>query len=129
MTRNAVSDLNRIKSDWEGASLTEETDLRGRAFPVDVRETAEAFVLDADLPGVSREDLKIHVVDGRLRISAVRRLPLAYHYTRTFLLPEATSGSPVMARLLDGVLTVKVHKLEGMKLRRIPVNADPSFEI
>lgn len=131
ITQDAVSDLDRIKTGSAQASLPGRVDTRGctRTFPVDVRETAEAFVLDADLPGVSREDLKIQVVEGQLRISGVRRMPGAYHYIRTFQLPRATLGSPVMARLRDGVLTVKVPKPDGMKSRRIPVNDDPCLVI
>jgi HSP20 family protein len=125
LTQDARNDLDRIKDGGSrGAGET-----RTLSFPVDIRETPEAFLLNADLPGVAVEDLKVQVVEGRLKISGIRRSPRALHYTRTFLLPEAVLGAQVLARLRDGVLTVKLAKPDRMRSRRIPVTADPNFTI
>lgn len=129
LTQNALNDLDRIKNGREETAAPGEANLQAHTFPVDVHETPEAFVLNADLPGVSREDLMVQVVEGRLRISGVRRFPETLHYMRMFELPEAVSGVPVVARLKDGVLTIKLPKLDRMRARRIPVTADPNFTI
>lgn len=127
LTQSALNDLDRIKNGRRETSAPGEADLQARTFPVDLNETPEAFVLNADLPGVSREDLKVQVVDGRLRIFGVRRSPETLHYQRTFQLPETISGVPAVARLKDGVLTIKLPKPDRMRARRIPVT--PNFTI
>jgi len=40
--------------------------------PVDLHETPAAYVATAELPGLKREDLEIHLVDGSLTLSGVR---------------------------------------------------------
>lgn len=115
-TPTALADIARIKN---GLSK----------FAVDVYETREAFVLDADLPGVAKEDLTVQVVDGRLRISGIRRNPERVSLLRVFDLPEGVSNEALQARLKDGVLTLKLPKPDRMKSRHIPVTADSNLTI
>ncbi len=44
----------------------------GWSPPVDLHETDEQYVLTAELPGLDRDDLQIHLHDGRLTLSGVR---------------------------------------------------------
>jgi HSP20 family protein len=115
-TPTALADIARIKN---GSSK----------FAVDVYESREAFVMDADLPGVAKEDLTVQVVDGRLRISGIRRNPERVSFLRVFDLPEGVSNEPLQARLKDGVLTLKLPKPDRMRSRRIPVTADSNLTI
>lgn len=115
-TPSALADLARIKN-------------IPRKFSVDVYETQEAFVMAADLPGVAKEDLTVQVVDGRLRISGLRRSPEQVNFLRVFDLPEGVSNQELRARLKDGVLTLKLPKPDRMKSRRIPVSADSNLTI
>src|SRR5258706_12421502 len=41
--------------------------------PIDVHETADEFVITAELPGLRRDDIQIQAIDGRLQLSGVRR--------------------------------------------------------
>ncbi len=129
LTQDALNDLDRIKDGKQNGSVRGGAELQTLTFPVDVCETPEAFILNADLPGVCREDLKVQVLEGRLKISGIRRSPGALHFTRSFLLPEAVLGAQVLARLKDGVLTIKLPKPDRMRSRRIPVTANPNFII
>ena len=100
--------------------------------PVDLHETATEYVVTAELPGVRREDLQIHVHDGRITLSGVRRergLPCEqYHrierghgsFSRTFQLPVPVDSDRVTADLADGVLIVTCPKADG-GTRRIPI--------
>ena len=101
--------------------------------PVDLYETADAYVLTAEIPGVNREDVDIQTGDGRLTLSGVRQeRPVAceqFHrlerghgsFQRTFQLPQQIDHSAVTADLKDGVLTVKCPKLPAPSTRRIPI--------
>jgi HSP20 family protein len=102
--------------------------------PIDLYETADGYVLTAEVPGLRREDVRIQFQDGRLTISGVRR-ELAqpceqYHrverghgeFNRTFQLPDAVDASRIAADLHDGVLTVDVPKVPDSPARRIRVS-------
>src|SRR5258706_9994802 len=41
--------------------------------PIDVHETADEYVITAELPGLRRDDIHIHVSDGRLQLTGARR--------------------------------------------------------
>ena len=102
--------------------------------PIDVHETADEYVITAELPGVGRDDIEIKVRDGRLQISGHRRerdvACEQYHrierghgsFTRTFELPHPVDDERVTADLHDGVLTVVCPKAAEGNARRIQVS-------
>jgi HSP20 family protein len=100
----------------------------------DVSETEEAYVLHMDLPGLSKDALKIELHDGVLAISGERtsehieegtklhRVERTYgHFYRTFRLPQSGDPAKVKASLKEGVLTVDVPKREESKPRKIEI--------
>ena len=101
--------------------------------PIDVHETAEEYVITAELPGLGRADVEIHVHDGRVQISGQRRerdVPCEqYHrverghgaFSRTFELPLPVAADLVTADLHDGVLTVVCPKTKDAGTHRIVV--------
>jgi HSP20 family protein len=118
------SDLER----WSG--------LQAGAFvpAVDVRETSDAFLFRADLPGVKEEDIDISVTGNRLVLSGRREeetreendrshsYEISYgSFTRSFTLPEGTDADNVRAEMKDGVLHVTVPKRPEVQPRRIPL--------
>lgn len=101
--------------------------------PVDLLETADAYVIVAELPGVVRSDLTISLHDdGRLTVAGVRRERAAeeYHrverghgsFSRTFHLPVPVDGDSIKADLRDGVLTVTCPKAPEGGGRRIHIS-------
>jgi HSP20 family protein len=102
--------------------------------PIDVYETAEEYVITAELPGLGRNDVQIQVLDGRVQISGQRRerdVPCEqYHrverghgtFSRTFELPHPVDSEQVAADLRDGVLTVVCPKATEGNTRRIRVS-------
>lgn len=102
--------------------------------PIDVYETADDYVITAELPGLGRDDVQIQVLDGRVQISGERRerdVPCEqYHrverghgrFTRTFELPHPVDSERVTADLHDGVLTVVCPKTTEGNTRRIRVS-------
>jgi len=102
--------------------------------PVDLHETAEAYVVTAELPGLQRDDLDIQINDDNLTISGVRRereeACEQYHrverghgsFSRTFHLPLPIDAEAITADLHDGVLTVTCPKSADALARRIHVS-------
>ena len=102
--------------------------------PVDLHETPDQYVITAELPGLARNDVQIHVHDGRLTLSGTRRERAApceqYHrverghgtFSRTFQLPVPIDADRIVADLRDGVLTVTCPKSSEADSRRIHVS-------
>ena len=108
------------------------TDAPGWTPPVDFYETAGEFVLTAELPGLSRNQIEIHAENNRIVIRGERVAHVSceqYHrverghgrFSRAFALPEPIDVEGVAADLQDGVLTVTVPKAAGHGVRRITV--------
>ncbi len=102
--------------------------------PVDVYEATDRYIVSAELPGLSREAIELHVHDGQLTIRGQRpasQVPCErYHrverghgtFSRRFTLPSPIDGNRVSADLKDGVLTVVIPKAAGAVPRRIDVS-------
>jgi HSP20 family protein len=101
--------------------------------PVDLYETADAYVVTAELPGVDRDDVEIQTGEGRLTLSGVRsERPVTceqFHrierghgsFQRSFQLPLPIDSAAVTADLKDGVLTIRCPKLANTAGRRITI--------
>lgn len=107
----------------------------GRAGPPDVEcdETADAWLVEARLPGFAPSDVTIELVERELSIMArrereempqpggrmARRGDFSYHVT----LPGEVDASGVEARMDNGVLSVRLPKSPAAKPHRIEVAA------
>lgn len=105
--------------------------------PVDIFETESAIVVEADLPGVHRENVNIQFDRNSLTISGTRAatLPakekaqlrvfsaerLSGTFSRSIRLPEHVDAEKIEASFSDGVLTVTVPKAAGARVRTIPI--------
>ena len=109
------------------------SDAPGWTPPVDLYETAAEFVLIAELPGLSRDEIEIHAEDGRIIVRGERasKVPCEqYHrverghgrFSRAFALPEPISVEAITADLKDGVLTVIIPKAAAHGSRRVDVS-------
>lgn len=102
--------------------------------PVDLYETADRFVLTAELPGISRDDIDIRIHDGVLILQGQRReapVPCEqYHrverghgaFTRRFTLGEPVDAERITADFADGILTIVAPKAPNARPRRIEVS-------
>jgi HSP20 family protein len=101
--------------------------------PVDVHEAEDRYVITAELPGLTREDVQIQVQDNRVALAGVRREHVGiceqFHrierghgsFSRTFELPVRIAADEITADLQDGVLTVVLPKFPEDAPRRIRV--------
>ena len=101
---------------------------------MDLVETDDHFVLRADLPGLSEDDVKIEVEDDVLTISGERRsehesqgegfyrVERAFGaFSRALTLPQGVDPAAVSASFDRGVLEVRIPKPEERKPRRITI--------
>lgn len=106
---------------------------QGWAPAVDLCETADAFVFTAELPGLTREQVRIDVHENRLTLQGRREARVncdKYHqvergngeFMRTFVLPQPVNAEAVKADLVDGILTISVPKIPSDAPRRVEVS-------
>jgi HSP20 family protein len=101
---------------------------------VDVIETNEEYQIKAELPEVKKEDVKVSVDNGVLRIEGERkqekeekgkkfhRVERSYgSFLRTFTLPDNTDEAKVRAEFKDGILNVRLPKGAQAKAKAIEV--------
>ena len=103
--------------------------------PVDVIEDAEGITVYADLPGVPKERLDVHidgemlVLEGEMGLEMPQEMEATHvevslpRYRRVFTLSRELDPERMSAELKQGVLKVRIHKAEHAKPRRIEVSA------
>jgi len=100
---------------------------------VDIYENNDEVLLLADVPGVRKEGLKIHLDKEQLTIEGhpedeLPGVPLgrefqAMDYRRSFIVPSGIDAGKISADLRDGVLSLHLPKSERLKPRQIEVKA------
>lgn len=101
---------------------------------VDLAESENAYHIHVDLPGMTRDDLKINYQDGQLTISGQRREELSEekgeyvrvertfgNFYRSFKLPKTVNADDITATYENGVLEIEVPKAEETKPRQIEI--------
>jgi len=101
--------------------------------PVDVIEESTGITLRADLPGVPKDKLKLHVegdtltIEGELSLTMPEGMAASYvevnvpRFRRSFTLSKDLDTSKVTAETKPGVLTLRIPKAEHARPRRIEV--------
>jgi HSP20 family protein len=103
--------------------------------PVDIEETDDAWVIEAEIPGVKRDDVNVDLRDNELVISGEikererkgllrRRTRRVGQFEFRVTLPGDTDRDRVDADLRDGVLSVRIPKPERAEPRRIEITTD-----
>jgi HSP20 family protein len=113
----------------------EETTAPARAYlpTADIYETQDSLTVVLDMPGVEKNNVEVRVedgvlkIDGRLDFSKYQGLQPLYteynvgHYSRSFRLSSKIDQSKIGAELKDGVLTLRLPKVEEAKPRTIQI--------
>ena len=102
---------------------------------VDIFEDTTGITVQVDLPGVSKENLAIHIegdaltIEGKIDIAMPEGMLAIYadvqstRYQRSFSLSRELDGEKAEASLKDGVLNLRIPKREEHKPRKIEVRA------
>jgi len=102
-------------------------------MPVDIFEDNDGITLQADMPGVSKDRLNVHVdgdsllVEGQVQFNLPEHAKALYAdirsstYRRSFVLSRELQTDKIEANLKDGVLTVRIPKRAEVRPRKIEV--------
>jgi HSP20 family protein len=130
------SEINRLFTTLFEAPTQAQGGLARRWVPaMDLVEQDHDFVLRADLPGLSQQDVKIELQDNVLTVSGERkseqeerregyyRLERASGaFSRSLTLPDGVDPQSVKASFDRGVLEIRIPKPEARKPRTIQIN-------
>jgi len=129
-----TSDFDRFFNVAFGAAPS----LSGWSPPVDVRENDEGFVVTAELPGLTSDQVEVNVENGVLAISGEKNeqreeggkgdnahlVERRYgKFQRNFSLPRSVDSAKVDANFENGILTVALPKAAAAKARKITIKS------
>jgi HSP20 family protein len=133
---NVQREINRMFNSFFHGGLSDDTSLMSAAWSpaVDLAEREDDYALNVELPGVSKDDVKITLQDNVLTIrgekkqeeeskkSNLYRVERSYgSFQRSFTLPTTVEGNKIEASFKDGILTVVLPKAEEVKRKEIEV--------
>ncbi len=120
--------MQNIKKEWE--LLTE----KGAELSIDLYETDDDIVLQSTIAGIKAKDLDISIEDNMLIIKGIRKKPESdsfkkYLYQECYwgpflkkiILPEKIDPAKIKAIVEEGILTVRVAKIEKKNKRKIEI--------
>jgi HSP20 family protein len=128
-------EMDRWFDNFFRSDLPETSLIRGNWEPaVDISETNDDFVITAELPGLTKDDVKISYQDGILNIHGEKkhekeekkknyyRVERSYGaFERSFRLPSRIVVDKIDAKFKDGVLTLMLPKAEEARPKEIPI--------
>lgn len=101
--------------------------------PASVREDEDGYVLELEMPGVSKDGLEISIENNELSIvgrrsnpaiegTLVHRESRPHHYRRSFEIDPSIDSGKISARINQGIVTLTLPKAEEVKPRKITVS-------
>lgn len=143
--RSLQDEVNRLFSSSFQGNLGDESIARGMWNPnVDIFENQDQIVLEAELPGMKRDDFELTVENNVVTLRGERQFEKKtenndnYHrversygsFTRSFTLPQTVATEEATADYENGVLKVVFPKREAVKARKIEVKGagQPAIE-
>jgi len=126
--------LDRMVDDVMNGSYA--TNAKSFVPQVDIRSNEDRVLFSFDVPGVKKEDIEITLERGVLTVKGARQfeagnakeqivLGRSYGtFTRSFSLPDHLDDEKLDAKLVDGVLTLAIPRLQKAKPRKIEINGN-----
>ena len=108
---------------------------RGMAMPkIDIKDKKDAVEVRAELPGMKEEEVEVEISDGVMTISGERKEEKekeeeGYFYkeshsgsfSRSFTLPAEVKENEAEAEMKNGILTIKLPKIEPKKATKVKI--------
>ena len=131
--------INRMFEDFfpRSRELDEEIGVCAWQPAVDIYETDEGLVIQAELPGVKKEDVSVELKDNILTLKGERKVDNEIDeqryfrkercfgtFHRSFTLRESVQADKIKARFKEGILEVEIPKAEAERPRQITVDID-----
>ena len=129
--RDLENQFGRLFGEW-----SRDFDVFDRAWSptVDLKETDDAYTLEADLPGMKKDEIDVSVMDNVVTLKGERKHEAetkekGYHrverrygsFERSFEIPGGFQGDKISANYENGVLKVTLPKREETKPKQIEV--------
>jgi HSP20 family protein len=133
--RSLQDEMTRLFTGANPSSMGREDMLNGEWIPkVDIFENSDSLVLEAELPGMTRNDFELSFENNVITLSGQRKFEKKsegdnYHrlersygsFTRSFTLPQTVTAEGAKAEFNNGILFVTLPKREETKARKIEV--------
>jgi HSP20 family protein len=131
------NEMNRLFNTFFEAPASTTSAQHGRRWlpAMDLVETGDHFVLRADLPGLSEQDVNIELEDNVLTVSGERKAEheerkegyyrverASGSFSRSLTLPEGVNAEAVTAHFDKGVLEIRIPKPEERKPRKVAIS-------
>ena len=138
----AQEDLNRLfRRGWLRSPGDEIAQAGAWTPAVDIYETEDSLVVEAELPGVDPKNIDVSVDEGVLSLKGERKLEKEvkeenYHrveraygmFQRSVRLPSDVDADAIKANYESGVLKVSVPKVEPKKPKSVPIEVETRKE-
>jgi len=124
--------FNNLVSDFFGDVM----DFAGRSFRADIKENEDEYTIEAEMPGMNKEDIQLEINDDYLTISAehkeekeeknenyIRRERRQGRYTRSFHL-ENVNQDDIKAEYNEGILKVHLPKEEKTPVKKRTIDIE-----
>ena len=136
--RSLQDEMNRLfNTNFPGEFSQEDMASGGWSPSVDIYESEAEIVLEAELPGMKRDDFEVSIESNVITLRGERhfgkknesdnyhRVERAYGaFTRSFSLPRSVSATNTTADFTNGVLRITLPKKEEAKARKIEVTGE-----
>ena len=136
---NPVSMVDQLLGSFFDSSLIPFTGnpVQNKLPPVDVQETENAYLVEAEIPGFDEKQIRVHVEGGKLCIESAKeeekkeekegsyliRERRNVSFSRSFTLPDNADTDAVSAVFKNGVLTLEIKKRKGNARKLIEIQA------
>lgn len=104
---------------------------------VDIADEPDRIRIRADMPGVPKENVEVHIEDDILEIKAsldeseertegnyIRRERRTSSFQRSFVLPDTVDKDQIKANMRDGVLSISIPKMEPKEPKKVNIDVD-----
>ena len=134
---NALSEFDRYMDSFFGDNFLTPSDRVFNRLPsVDVRDTENAYILEAELPGFDEKDIEVHVDNNTLTIESKKeeetkeengqsyliRERRVSSFSRSFKLPENADAEGITASFKNGILSLEINKKAEAQKRLIQIS-------
>jgi HSP20 family protein len=131
---NLQDEMNRLFDSFSRGTELQSVTEGSWAPAVDIHESKESIVIDAEVPGVDQNDIKVSITDNILTIQGEKKQQKTveeenFHrverfygaFSRSFNLPAGVKADQIKASFKDGVLKIILPKSEEAKTKVINV--------
>ena len=131
--------INRMFEDFfpRSRELDEEIGVCAWQPAVDIYETGESLIIQAELPGVNKEDVSVELKDNILTLKGERKVEKKIEeqryfrkercfgtFNRSFNLRESVQPEKIKAKFKEGILEIEIPRAEAERPKQITVDID-----